>query len=69
MLWVTLLSPLGALTFLIGMQCFETWMFAAAPIRAKVRPEGSGRQARLFEPATSATPRVLVPQARAPQRS
>ena len=69
MLWLTLLSPLGALTFLMGMQRFETWMLAAVPIRAKVRPEGSTRHALLFEPTTSATPRVLVPQARAPQRS
>jgi hypothetical protein len=44
-LWLALLSPLGALTFLVGMQRFESWMLAAAPIRAEVRPEGEPRRA------------------------
>ena len=69
MLWLTLLSPLGALTFLMGMQRFETRMLAAVPIRANVPPRGSARRARLFEPANSAPPRVLVPGAGATQRS
>jgi hypothetical protein len=67
--WLTLLSPLAALTFLMGMQRFETWMLSAVPIRAEVRPDCSSRRARLLEPATSAAPRVLVPRARAPQRT
>ena len=68
-LWLALLSPLGALTFLLGMQRFETWILAAEPTRDGVRPDGSTRRTHLFEPASAATPPVRVPRARAPQRS
>ena len=69
MLWLALLSPLGALTFLMCVQRFETWMLGAVPIRATVQPTGSARRTRRFEPAASAIPRGFVPQARDPQRS
>jgi hypothetical protein len=68
MLWLVLLSPLAALTLLIGMQRFETWMLASVPRRPGLRPDLSARRAALLGPRSSA-PRVLVPRPRAPQRS
>ena len=69
MLWFALMSPLGALTFLVGMQRFETWMLAADAIRAEVQPIGlhaAGPPVRTGDPRRTSGPRT---QARVPHGS
>jgi hypothetical protein len=68
MLWLALLSPLAALTFLMVMERFEQWMLAA-PARPAVRPSRATRRTSPFEPATPVVSRALVPHARTPQSS
>jgi len=69
MLWLALLSPLAALTFLMVMERFEEWMLAATPARPAAGPSRATRRKSPLERATPSAPRALVPHARTPQSS
>ena len=61
MLWLALLSPLAALTFLMVMERFEQWMLAATPARPAAPPvEGDAAEepARAGDPCGAASARA-----------
>ena len=59
MLWLVLLSPLGALMLLVLVQRFEARVLASVPRRARTRPQPLPRPPHGFRSVVTTRPNVL----------